>query len=72
MSYIKENLNNLEAYVSTVNSNIDTFNIHTKVNVEGLKERGERTDNLMTNLFNFYCVQSGSESVKYSKTNKYR
>ena len=33
-SHLRENLTNLERYITTVNSNIRTFNQHVKVNVE--------------------------------------
>ena len=38
------------AYITTVNSNIETFNQYIKVIVEGLKAMSEMNDNLMTNL----------------------
>ena len=54
--HLREDLANLETYITTVNSNTKTFNQHVKVNVGGLKERGESTYDLMTNLFNSYHV----------------
>ena len=50
-SCLREKLANLETYITTVNSNIDTFNQHVKVNVEGLNTRGYITDDIMTKLF---------------------
>ena len=34
--YLRENLTNLETHTETLNSNIDTFNQHVMVTVEGL------------------------------------
>ena len=36
--------------MSTISSKIENFNQYVKVNVDGLKARGERTDDLMVNL----------------------
>ena len=44
--------------MSTVNSDIENFNQYVKVNVDGLKSRGERTDYLMINLFKAYQLAS--------------
>ena len=54
--------------MSTVNSDIDNFNQYVKVNVDGLKESGERTDDLIINLFKAYQVGSDREFVRYIKT----
>ena len=35
--HLKKHFTNLETYSSMVNSDIETFNQHVKVNVEGLK-----------------------------------
>ena len=43
-----------------------------KVNVEGLKARGEITDDLMINLFKAYKVSSDGEFVGYIKTKRYK
>ena len=50
-TYLRENLTNLDTYMSTVNSDIENFNHYVKMNVDGLKARGEQTDDLMINLF---------------------
>ena len=42
----------------TVNSDIENFNQYVKVNVDGLKARGDQTDDLMINLFKAYQVAS--------------
>ena len=53
-SQLKENMNNLEQYIATLKSNINTSNEHVKLDVEGLKARGERNDYTTTNLFKVY------------------
>ncbi len=56
--------------MSTVNSNIELFNQYVKTNKEGLVARGERTDDLLTNLFKAYLVVSDQEFVRYIKAKK--
>ena len=56
--------------MSTVKLDTKTFNQYVKVNVEGLKARVERTDDLMINLFKAYQVAFNGELVRYIKTNK--
>ena len=68
--HLIENLTNLDPYISTVNSNINTFNKHLKVNVEVLKERVKRTDNIMTKLFKAYNFNLDPEFARYIKTKK--
>ena len=50
-THLRENLTNLDTYMSTVNSDIENFNNDVKVNVDRLKERGERTDDLIIKLY---------------------
>ena len=54
--------------MSTVNSNIEIFDQYVKVNVDGLKSRGERIDDIMINLFKAYQVASNRKFVRYIKT----
>ena len=56
--------------MSTVNLDTENFNQYVKVNVEGLKERGEITGDLMINLFKAYQVASDREFVRYIKTRR--
>ena len=42
----------------TVRYNIENFNQHLRLKVDGLKARGERTYELMINLFKAYQVVS--------------
>ena len=67
-TYIRENLTNLDTYMSTVNSDIDNFNQYVKMNMDRLKSRGERTDDLMINLFKAYQAASDDKLLSYIKT----
>lgn len=69
-SHLRENLTNLDSYISTVDSNIQLFNQYVKVNKEGLKARGESTDDLMINLFKGYGNAGDREFVQYIKLKK--
>ena len=51
--------------MSTLNLDIKNFKQYVKVNVDGLKARGERTDDIMINLFKAYQVASDGEFVRY-------
>ena len=52
------NLANLDNYMTSVNSNIEMFNIYAKDAVEDLKARGESVDDLMMLLFKCYKAAS--------------
>ena len=54
--HLRENLTSLETYITTVKSNIENFNQHVKLNVEGLNSGSERKNSLMANLFKSYKV----------------
>jgi hypothetical protein len=41
---LRENLTNLDSYMSTFDSNIELFNQHVKVNRDGLTDRGGSSD----------------------------
>ena len=69
-TYLRDKLTNMDTYMSIVNSDIEKFNQYVKENVDVLKSRGERTDNLMINLFKAYQVASDKEFVRYIKTNR--
>ena len=71
-TYLRENLTNLKTYMSTINLDIENFNQYVKVNVDGLKARGEQTDDLIINLLNAYQVASYEEFVRYIKTKQYQ
>ena len=69
-SQLKENMNNLEQYIATLKSNINTSNEHVKLDVEGLKARGKRNDYTTTNLFKVYQFEPAKNFVRYVKTKK--
>ena len=50
-SDLRGNINNLETYITMLNSNIYNFNQNVKVNVEVLKAIGEIIYYPITNLF---------------------
>ena len=68
-SHLRENLINLDSYISTVKSTIDTFNHHLKITVEELKARGDRTDNIMTDHLKTCRVATDTKPTRYIKTN---
>ena len=53
-----------------MNSNIESFNLHAKENVQGLKDRGKCTDDLMINLFKGFMTTSDKEFVSGIITKK--
>ena len=56
--------------MTSVNSNIEMFNIHVKNTVEGLKARGESVDDLMMLLFKGYKAASDSNLSSTSAPRK--
>eukprot|EP00957_Ditylum_brightwellii_P212001 15366843-Ditylum_brightwellii.AAC.1 len=64
-SHLRENFTNPDVYTTMVNSSINLFNQYVKQHQEGLKARGESTDDLMTNLFKAYLVASDGSFVRY-------
>ena len=68
----RNNLANLDNYMTSVNSNIEMFNIHVKNTVEGLKARGESVDDLMMLLFKGYKAASDSKFIEYISTKEER
>ena len=67
-SHLMESFINLETYTIMVNYNIKNFKLHMKVKVKGLKERGERSYDLMTNLFTWHQTQKVYDTLKQSRT----
>jgi hypothetical protein len=66
-SQLQENLTNLDSYMSTVDSNIELFNQHVKVNRDGLTARGESSDDLTINLFKAYLCVTDRDFVRYTR-----
>ncbi len=65
-----KNLSNLDAYMSTVKSDIEEFNRYDKLNHQCLQACGKRCDNIMIRLFKAYLVASDREFVTYIKLKK--
>ena len=53
-----------------LNSNFKIFNKYVKVNVDGMKTRGEIMDYLMINLFKAYQVVSDTKFLRCIKSKK--
>jgi hypothetical protein len=69
-SQLQENLTNLDSYMSTVDSNIEVFNQHVKVNRDGLTARGESIHDLTINLFKAYLCVTDRDFVRYMSNKK--
>jgi hypothetical protein len=69
-SHIREKLTNLDLYMSTVDSNIELFNQHGKVNRDGITARGESNDDLTINLFKAYLCLTDRDFVRYMRNKK--
>jgi hypothetical protein len=69
-SHFRTNLKNLDAYMSTVNSDIRQFNQYVKVNLEGLRARGEENNDIMVNLFDGYLMAGDRHFVDYIQVKK--
>jgi hypothetical protein len=69
-SFFRENLTSLDSYITTIDSNIELFNQYVHVNQDGLRARGETTDDLVINLFKAYLNVADQNFVEYIKTKK--
>jgi hypothetical protein len=69
-SQLREKLTNLDSYMSTVDSNIEIFNQHVKVNRDGLTARGGSIDNMTINLFKAYLCVTDRDFVRYMRNKK--
>ena len=58
-------LSNLNEHIVTINSNITKFNAYVKNLVKALAARGEKTTNLLTNLFKGYLAVTDETFTKY-------
>jgi hypothetical protein len=56
--------------MSTIDSNIELFNQHVKVNRDGLTARGESSDDLTINLFKAYLNVTDRDFVRYMRNKK--
>ena len=55
-STIRENLYSLDTYIAMIKYDIVKFNEYAKIKYEALPARGDRCDNMMSNLFKGYLV----------------
>ena len=56
-------LSNLDSFMLSYNSNIETFNTHVNHAVGNLQARGKRLDDLLTNVFKGYKTASDIKFV---------
>ena len=63
--HLRSLLGSLDKYMLAVSSDVTKFNAHVKSVVERLAARGERTEDLLANLFKAYHVASDSTFVMY-------
>ena len=62
---IRTKLSNLALYIQTINCNVTKFNGYVKGLVLSLSARGQRTEDLLSNLFKGYMAASDKVFVKY-------
>jgi hypothetical protein len=55
---LRERLSNLDKAMATLKSDINQFNSYVKVQVDALAARGQRTEDLLANLFKGYATAS--------------
>ena len=65
-------MSSLDTYITTLKSNIEKFNEYTKINYEVLTARGERCNNMMSNLFKGYLAAWYKYCVRYIQHQKYK
>lgn len=70
LSFIRENISNLDTYITTIGSNITTFNEYVKRQRLSLTARGGVTHDLMTNLWKAYLNASDRDFVEFVKRKK--
>ena len=70
---IQTKLSNLDRYIVTIGNDITKFNGYVKGLVQSLTARGERTEDLLSNLFKGYQAVSDRNFIKYvnNKQEKY-
>ena len=64
---IRTKLTDLDRYLPSIGHDILKFNTYVKLLVDGLRSRGETTQDLLVNLFKGYMACSDSEFVAYMK-----
>jgi len=64
-STIRTKLSELDSYLPTIGSDISKFNQYVALLLAALKSRGEKTEDLLTNLFKGYLAASDKVFVEY-------
>lgn len=62
---IRNKLSNLDTYINTIGNDVLKFNSYVKGLLLSLKARGEKTEDLLTNLFKAYKSVSDQSFIKY-------
>ena len=62
---LRNQLDSLEKYMTSVNYNIKLYNMHVRSSTEGLKARGQTIDEFTLKQFRGYKVASDSKFVDY-------
>lgn len=62
---IRTKLSNLDLYIQTINCDVTKFNGYVKGLVLSLSARGQKTEDLLSNLFKGYMAASDKVFVKY-------
>jgi hypothetical protein len=68
--HLREQLSRLDEYMIEVKSDIERFNDYVKTLVSGLNARGERTLDLLSNLFKGYMSVSDDAFIDFIKRKK--
>ena len=64
---IRTKLTDLDRYLPSIGHDISKFNMYVKLLIDGLRSRGETTQDLLVNLFKGYMACSDKEFVEYIK-----
>jgi hypothetical protein len=68
--HLREQLSRLDEYMQAHESDVEDYNNHVKTLVTGLNARGERTLDLLSNLFKGYMAVSDTAFVEFIKRKK--
>ena len=71
-SNMMENLYSIDNYIATSKYDINKFNKYIKIVYRNISARGERYDDMMSNLLKWYLVAVYKEFVRYREHQKYR
>ena len=65
---IRRKLSSLDKYINTINNDVTKFNAYVKGLLMALSARGERTEDLLSNLFKGYKAVSDRTFIRYIDT----